>query len=699
MNKLTFAVLAACLVLIVPTFSNAKSYNLVGPDSFDHQQRHFASRVKFVLPEEGSDVMPDPAAMRGDEPDPVDADDEDDTPAVDNNDDDENDDDDIDASVIDDDDEEDPEAEPSYEEVLEVCMDQILNGTELDLNSTEHHSEEKCDPDDGLFAFWLCLYIFIIFFLFIAIAVVCDDFFVPSLEVITERLDLSEDVAGATFMAAGSSAPELFTSVAGVGTESDVGVGTIVGSAVFNLLVIIAFTTLLARKVLDIDWRPLVRDSVFYAFSIMAFIVLSWDGKFLWWESLILLALYFLYILTMKFNPTIMHWMGGCAKSGGKSGEKQKCWSPSASNGKAIKTPYIDSSSNDDLCGSVDKLTKGYDSGDSIKNPLSLKSNSTYSAGSNDESTPDQTTITSSSEEKEKENGHLYAKLSPYDSSSCGDATSSDYPTTEVTSFTSNGASSANVDDPKSSNEEEEEEEDEYCTLLPCLPKIKVSYPEKPEECSFLGCLKFVGMWILFILAFPWLVAFTWSIPDCSKEENKKWYLVSFFVAILWIALISYLMVECSEVVGCLLGIDSYTMGLVVIATGTSVPDALSSILVARDGFGNMAVSNAIGSNVFDINLGLGLPFLIGTLARQKPILLLTPLQNCLMDNLPNALSTIPHVKFGLILLLILVLCLILFAVVRFRLRKIVGLVFLLMYLMFLAYAFVQEKICHGLTC
>lgn len=39
--------------------------------------------------------------------------------------------------------------------------------------------------------------------------------------------------------------------------------------------------------------------------------------------------------------------------------------------------------------------------------------------------------------------------------------------------------------------------------------------------------------------------------------------------------------------------------------------DCLSSILVARDGFGDMAVSNAIGSNVFDINLGLGLPFLI----------------------------------------------------------------------------------------
>ena len=41
------------------------------------------------------------------------------------------------------------------------------------------------------------------------------------------------------------------------------------------------------------------------------------------------------------------------------------------------------------------------------------------------------------------------------------------------------------------------------------------------------------------------------------------------------------------------------------------IQDCLSSILVARDGFGDMAVSNAIGSNVFDVNLGMGLPFLI----------------------------------------------------------------------------------------
>jgi len=36
-----------------------------------------------------------------------------------------------------------------------------------------------------------------------------------------------------------------------------------------------------------------------------------------------------------------------------------------------------------------------------------------------------------------------------------------------------------------------------------------------------------------------------------------------------------------------------------------------------------MAVSNALGSNVFDINLGLGLPFLIKTIIQRSPLILM----------------------------------------------------------------------------
>lgn len=38
-------------------------------------------------------------------------------------------------------------------------------------------------------------------------------------------------------------------------------------------------------------------------------------------------------------------------------------------------------------------------------------------------------------------------------------------------------------------------------------------------------------------------------------------------------------------------------------------------------------MSNAVGSNVFDINLGLGLPFLLGSLITSKPVSLLSPIQ------------------------------------------------------------------------
>ena len=59
------------------------------------------------------------------------------------------------------------------------------------------------------------LYIFCLFYMFCALAIVCDEFFVPALEVIIDKLQITEDVAGATLMAAGGSAPELFTSIIG----------------------------------------------------------------------------------------------------------------------------------------------------------------------------------------------------------------------------------------------------------------------------------------------------------------------------------------------------------------------------------------------------------------------------------------------------------------------------------------------------
>lgn len=140
-------------------------------------------------------------------------------------------------------------------------------------------------------------------YMFVALAIVCDEFFVPSLDVITEKAGISEDVAGATFMAAGGSAPELFTSIIGVFISyDDVGIGTIVGSAVFNILFVISMCAIFSRTVLELTWWPLFRDVTFYAVILILLMSFFQDSIIYWWEALVLLSTYVCYVTFMKFN-------------------------------------------------------------------------------------------------------------------------------------------------------------------------------------------------------------------------------------------------------------------------------------------------------------------------------------------------------------------------------------------------------------
>ena len=88
---------------------------------------------------------------------------------------------------------------------------------------------DSCERLVGVELFGLIPVVLGLLYLFVGIATVCDELFVPSLEIIAEDLKLSADVAGATLMAAGGSAPELATSFVGAFQRSDVGFGTIVG--------------------------------------------------------------------------------------------------------------------------------------------------------------------------------------------------------------------------------------------------------------------------------------------------------------------------------------------------------------------------------------------------------------------------------------------------------------------------------------
>jgi Ca2+/Na+ antiporter len=120
-------------------------------------------------------------------------------------------------------------------------------------------------------------------------------------------------------MAAGGSAPELFTSLIGaVVTKNDVGFGTIVGSAVFNVLAVIGACGVSALEPIPLTWWPLFRDCCYYIYGLALLAAFSYGkaldcsdgtkqggGAVSLAEAIILFLSYILYCIIMYFNDRI----------------------------------------------------------------------------------------------------------------------------------------------------------------------------------------------------------------------------------------------------------------------------------------------------------------------------------------------------------------------------------------------------------
>ena len=283
----------------------------------------------------------------------------------------------------------------------------------------------------------LILSLIILTLSFYVLAILTEEFFVPAIDKLATKLKLSSDASGATLLAMGSSAPEFFTSlfailgIVGSGQE-DIGAGTIVGSAIFNVLVIIGAAA--TFKAVKLQWKPVLRDLVFYILTILLLLVSFSDGKIVLFEALSFVAMYAIYVVS------VVNWR----------------------------------------------------------------------------------------------------KWFKYDE-------------------------------------------------VPPPPETEYTNKNKLQNATY----KTISL----------------IIPSPSKKP--KLYLTTFMLSILAIAGISWLLVEQVIFIADTAGINSTFLALTVLAAGTSIPDLIGSIVVAKQGRGDMAVSNAIGSNVFDILFGLGFPWVL----------------------------------------------------------------------------------------
>ncbi|XP_056284786.1 sodium/potassium/calcium exchanger 4 isoform X3 [Pseudoliparis swirei] len=398
-------------------------------------------------------------------------------------------------------------------------------------------------------------------YMFLALAITCDEYFVTSLEKICEKIDLSEDVAGATFMAAGSSAPELFASVIGVFiTHGDVGVGTIVGSAVFNILCIIGVCGIFAGQVVVLTWWAVFRDSFYYTLAILALIAFIYDGKIVWWESLILVLMYAGYILVMKFNTSMQRFFMGSKPN------------KNVSNGNAAA-----SSEMEDV-----KPTEAYSRGSVVM--------------------VDEIMNDSPSKFRFPEAGLRVMVTSHF-----GPKTRLRMASRLIITERQKLVQAANGVETQVIDGKVEIENGN-------VPEDKPSEEPENETISPFHIPRGIGSKLKWLISWPLLLLLFFTVPNSGKPRWERFFMLSFIMSTVWIAVFSYFMVWMVTVIGYTLGIPDVIMGITFLAAGTSVPDCIASLIVARQGLGDMAVSNTIGSNVFDILVGLGVPWAIQTI-------------------------------------------------------------------------------------
>ena len=109
------------------------------------------------------------------------------------------------------------------------------------------------------------------------------------------------------------------------------------------------------------------------------------------------------------------------------------------------------------------------------------------------------------------------------------------------------------------------------------------------------------------------------SDEPAKAQAPMSWLRASLFIIIGLGCLIggSNLFVGGATAVATELGISDAVVGLTVVAMGTSLPELATSVVAARKGNSGIAIGNALGSNVFNILLILGLTGAITPLTLQ----------------------------------------------------------------------------------
>ncbi|XP_055698632.1 sodium/potassium/calcium exchanger 4-like [Phlebotomus papatasi] len=482
----------------------------------------------------------------------------------------------------------------------------------------------------------IILHIICTIYFFTITAMVINGYYIPCIECICEDLKISPDVAAATFMATATAMPEFFTNTISIFlTDSDMGIGTVIGSMMFNILGVSSIVCFFSREPYLIDWFPISRDSFLYLVHAACLTAFAWDNKIMWWGTVVMCILVINYYIVMILNSRIQNFVVSfvekrctcCTIKRPEFEEQDEASEIETKPRKSEKVVHIST-----ISTVFDPPTKPT-SEPPTEPATPVPPRTRASVTSNPNPNP-RTSILSNIIRR------------PSVSPSADSQISDEFPPRQV--------------DPRRPS---------IAVLKPPITKPFVLW-NMPKSS--------VGRRIWWLYTWPIRFVLTFTVP--SPKRMRRFYPLTFIMCIVWIAINSYMIFWMLTVIGYTFYIPESIMGMTFLSFGGCTPEAITGFILTRKGMGGMSIANAIGSSSVAMLLSLGLPWFIRTMV-----------DGAAYSGAYIALKSSGIQYIIATLLLVITIAYTIIAIGKFRIRKLLGPFLIFFYVFFITMAILVE--------
>lgn len=179
---------------------------------------------------------------------------------------------------------------------------------------------------------------------------------------------------------------------------------------------------------------------------------------------------------------------------------------------------------------------------------------------------------------------------------------------------------------------------------------------------------------IMLVLFVSYIIFLIFRAKKDKKVEEKSEIKINIFTsvifAVLGLAAIIFggdLVVDSASKIATKLGMSESLVGLTIVAVGTSLPELVTSVVASIKKENDIAIGNVVGSNIFNVIFILGLSSTISSLTLNSALL------------------------FDMIVMIVSGVLLLIFALFSDKINKKQGLLFILLYVAYLAYIIVRN--------